>query len=218
VKHPAGKLCSVSSRAPEGPGPLKVRQPTERHGGSARTDEEVHISDMASQRRDARDCPQCRARGILPLDQATGEDAIPGTNENPVMMCPMCQQEFRATGMTWLGAWDVVDMTDEELHEFAAALNHQLGEMAQRMLPAPNTAAADKDNPPSVDAGARDFVVAEPSEGWQETQLDSFEVKARPPRRSLTCSPLEEIRLYALAADHATGPASRVKWMPRPSA
>ena len=29
-----------SSRAPEGPGPLKVRQPTDRHGGNARTDEE----------------------------------------------------------------------------------------------------------------------------------------------------------------------------------
>jgi hypothetical protein len=34
-------LVTQSSRGVEGPGPLKLRQPTERHGGNARFDEET---------------------------------------------------------------------------------------------------------------------------------------------------------------------------------
>jgi hypothetical protein len=86
----------VSSRAPEGPGPLTVRQPTERHGGNARIDEEVTMSTNDLPRRDARHCPRCGAMGILPLAQPT----------------PVCEEECRATGMRWLGAFDVGDMTN----------------------------------------------------------------------------------------------------------
>jgi len=52
-------------------------------------------------RRDARCCPDCGARGILPLDQPhTPEGGI----EDPIMICPICETEFRAVGATWLGA------------------------------------------------------------------------------------------------------------------
>jgi hypothetical protein len=81
------------------------------------------------------------------LEQDPGDDAIPGTIENPVMICPVCQQEFRATGMRWLGAWDIADMTDEELDEFAVALNRQLGEMAKRMRLSRDT--SNGNDPPS---------------------------------------------------------------------
>ena len=82
--------------------------------------------------RDARQCPQCGAMGILPLDQEPGEGAASGTIENPVMICPVCDVEYRATGMTWLGAIDLRGMTDAELHELAEALNAQMVEMARR--------------------------------------------------------------------------------------
>lgn len=49
---------------------------------------------------DARDCPKCGARGILPLAQTRG---LGGTIEEPVMLCPECGQEFGTVGMTWLG-------------------------------------------------------------------------------------------------------------------
>ena len=89
------------------------------------------MSEYAHRRRDARDCPQCGARGILPLHQDRQDDALPGTIENPVMICPVCDEKFRATGMTWMGAVDVGDMTDAEFHEFAEVLSAQLLEMAR---------------------------------------------------------------------------------------
>lgn len=67
-------------------------------------------------RRDARHRPRCGAMGILPLDQPAGDR---GEIENPVMICPVCEEEFRATGVKWLGAFDVADMSDEEIHEMA---------------------------------------------------------------------------------------------------
>jgi hypothetical protein len=54
--------------------------------------------------------------GILPLDQPDGEH---GQIEDPVMICPVCEEEFRATGMKWLGAFDVAKLTDEEIHKMA---------------------------------------------------------------------------------------------------
>jgi hypothetical protein len=59
-------------------------------------------------RRDARHCPRCGAMGILPLAQPTPDGQI----QDPVMICPICEEECRATGMRWLGAFDVGDMTN----------------------------------------------------------------------------------------------------------
>jgi hypothetical protein len=50
-------------------------------------------------RRDARHCPTCGALGILPLDQPRDPT---GAIQDPVMLCPVCQMEFRATGMQYL--------------------------------------------------------------------------------------------------------------------
>jgi hypothetical protein len=89
------------------------------------------MSEYRREHRDARRCPQCGARGILPLHQDPGEDAIPGTIENPVMICPVCDEEFRATGMTWMGAWSLADMTDAELDELTDVLIARMGEVAR---------------------------------------------------------------------------------------
>jgi len=45
----------------------------------------------------ARHCPTCGTLGILPLDQAHDER---GRIIDPMMLCPRCEVEFRATGMT----------------------------------------------------------------------------------------------------------------------
>ena len=111
---------------------MKVRQPTERHGGTARTDEGIHVSELTSPCGDARDCPQCGARGILPLEQDRGEDAAPGTIENPVMICPVCLQEFRSTGRTWLGVWDIADMTDENRERMVDAVIERMEAVARK--------------------------------------------------------------------------------------
>lgn len=87
----------------------------------------------SSRRRDARDCPHCGARGILPLHQEPDDDAVDGKIENPVMICPNCQQEFRATGMTWMGAVSVADMTDNEIDDLVEVLSEQLAELAREM-------------------------------------------------------------------------------------
>jgi len=71
------------------------------------------------ERRDALHCPRCGAKGILPLDQPPNEH---GGIVDSVMICPKCNHEFRATGVTWLGAFDVADMTDEGIEELATAL------------------------------------------------------------------------------------------------
>ena len=72
-------------------------------------------------RRDARHCPRCGAMGILPLDQPTGDH---GQIEDPLMICPVCEDEFRATGMEWVGAFNVADMADEEIHKMAEQINN----------------------------------------------------------------------------------------------
>jgi len=36
------------------------------------------------------------------------------------MICPVCEDEFRATGMKWLGGFNVADMTDDEIDAWAA--------------------------------------------------------------------------------------------------
>jgi len=81
---------------------------------------------------DARDCPQCGARGVLPIHQDPGEGAISGTIDNPVMTCPVCQKEFRATGMTWLGPVSVADLTDDQIDDFVKALVRQMATMLER--------------------------------------------------------------------------------------
>src|SRR5580704_3576295 len=63
-------------------------------------------------RRDARHCPQCGAMGILPLAQPVGDR---GEIQDPVMICSVCKDEFRATGMKWLGAFKLGDMSDGQI-------------------------------------------------------------------------------------------------------
>jgi ribosomal protein S27AE len=88
------------------------------------------MSEYTLDDRDARRCPLCGGMGILALHQDPGEDAVRGTIENPVLICPICDTEFRATGMTWMGAVDVRDMTDDEIEEYAKAVLERFGAMA----------------------------------------------------------------------------------------
>jgi len=44
--------------------------------------------------------------------------------EDPMMICPVCEDEFSATGMRWLGAFDVAKLTDKEIHEMAEQINN----------------------------------------------------------------------------------------------
>ena len=82
---PVGRDISpeLVRRRAEGPGPLTLRQPTYGHGGNARTDEEVTMATTDPPRRDARHCPHCGARGILPLDQPKEPS---GAIQDPVML------------------------------------------------------------------------------------------------------------------------------------
>lgn len=84
---------------------------------------------------DARHCPSCCTQGILPLDRLSDErDRI----ANPVMHCPNCQTEFRATGVTWLGAFrpstevGPEGLTDEQIAEMAEAMADVLWEEHER--------------------------------------------------------------------------------------
>jgi hypothetical protein len=54
--------------------------------------------------------------GILPLERPSGDD---GQIQDLVMICPVCKDEFRATGMRWLGAFKVAIMSDAELDAWA---------------------------------------------------------------------------------------------------
>lgn len=54
---------------------------------------------------DARDCPRCGVGGILPLDQDAGEDMDLGFYNNPVLICPICDEVFRSTATVWTGEW-----------------------------------------------------------------------------------------------------------------
>ncbi len=60
------------------------------------------MTDQRPERRDARCCPDCGARGILPLAQPRTRD---GSINNPLMICPVCEVEFRADGARWLGVF-----------------------------------------------------------------------------------------------------------------
>ncbi len=87
---------------------------------------------MKLAQRDARHCPRCGARGILPLDQTHGDH---GEIVDPFMICPVCEEEFRAKGVTWLGAFsppNVADMTDDETVEAAKAIGDWFREQVER--------------------------------------------------------------------------------------
>jgi len=68
---------------------------------------------------EARHCPTCGTLGILPLNQPHDER---GRIVDPLMVCPVCRVEFRATGVTWLGASrPPVEGSEEELEAWAQA-------------------------------------------------------------------------------------------------
>jgi len=75
----------------------------------------------------ARHCPTCGTLGILPLDQPRDER---GRIVDPVMLCPVCDREFRATGLTWLGAvevpadWD--ELPEDEKMEVARGMAREM--------------------------------------------------------------------------------------------
>jgi len=51
------------------------------------------------------------------------------------MICPVCEEEFRAKGVTWLGAFsppNVADMTDDETVEAAKAIGDWFREQVER--------------------------------------------------------------------------------------
>lgn len=112
---------------------MKRRQPADRHGGNAGHDEEVIMTEQPSERLPAAlFCPDCGCRGILPLDQPHEPG---GRIDNPVQICPVCETEFRADGVTWIGAvrpppnWD--ELSDEEQMAnalvMARSLRRQMG-------------------------------------------------------------------------------------------
>jgi len=70
-------------------------------------------------RREARHCPWCGCNGLLSLDQPADSH---GEIQAPVMIFPVCEEKFRATRMRWHGAFDIADMSDEQLDELADAL------------------------------------------------------------------------------------------------
>jgi hypothetical protein len=56
--------------------------------------------------------------GILPLDQPGGNGQI----DFPVMICPVREDEFRASGMRWLGAFKVSEVSDEQVDELSGQI------------------------------------------------------------------------------------------------
>jgi hypothetical protein len=54
---------------------------------------------IANGQRDARCCPECGTRGIMPLDQPRDRR---GRIRSPLMLCPQCEQEFVAEGFTYI--------------------------------------------------------------------------------------------------------------------
>jgi hypothetical protein len=73
--------------------------------------------------RDVRCCPECGARGVLPLDQPHTPD---GSIRDPIMTCPVCVRDFRAVGARWLGAFPV-PQDDAELEAVANEMERRLG-------------------------------------------------------------------------------------------
>jgi len=80
------------------------------------------VTDQRSERPDARCCPDCGARGILPLDQPHD---MGGGITDPLMLCPTCEKEFCAVGFTF-GAVkppsDWSSICEEEKHEAMSAM------------------------------------------------------------------------------------------------
>jgi len=78
--------------------------------------------------RSPRHCPHCGALGILPLDQPHDPD---GGITDPIMLCPVCNEEFRAVGAKWLGAFRPPDnATDEERDRWAQDVADLMAERA----------------------------------------------------------------------------------------
>jgi len=76
-------------------------------------------TDHEQPRRDARNCPRCGALGILPLAQPHEPDR---GIVDPTMLCPVCEVEFTATGMTYhpiAVPRDIEGMSHEELRKWA---------------------------------------------------------------------------------------------------
>lgn len=82
---------------------------------------------------EARNCPRCGTRGILPLDQPSDGR---GQIADPVMLCPSCQVEFQAEGTTCLGFVRPPDgAIEEELWEWAKEVAAQwLGVESENQL------------------------------------------------------------------------------------
>jgi hypothetical protein len=79
----------------------------------------------------ARHCPRCGAMGILPLDQPRGPT---GAIKDPVMICPICADEFRATGAAWLGAFrppDLAKSTENGTRQWAKDVATAIANRAQ---------------------------------------------------------------------------------------
>jgi hypothetical protein len=65
--------------------------------------------------------PTCGALGIVPLGQPREPN---GAIQDPVMLCPVCEVEFRATGMRYLVARPpgrFGPLSDEEAEAWARA-------------------------------------------------------------------------------------------------
>jgi hypothetical protein len=71
-------------------------------------------------RRDSRHCPTCGAMAILPVDQPREAN---GAIQDPVMLCPMCEVEFTATGMRFVAARppELGTLSEDEVRTWARA-------------------------------------------------------------------------------------------------
>jgi len=94
-------LAIHSSRRAEAPGPATL---TNRPSGTVAMPGPMRrstVSTNSPRRRDAPSLPPVWSHGDTPLDQPAGDG---GEIQDPMMICPICEEEFRATGMTWLGS------------------------------------------------------------------------------------------------------------------
>ena len=88
------------------------------------------MADSEPRWNDTRRCPRCRAMGILSLAQPRDEG---GRIAEPAMLCPVCDEEFMATGMTWMGAVPVQaidEMSDDEFETLVSQVaNDWVGDL-----------------------------------------------------------------------------------------
>ncbi len=75
----------------------------------------------------ARQCPTCGALGIVRLPAEFGDR---GRLVDPTMVCPLCEREFTAAGMTYQSfGRPPIDEGDEALEAWCeAAIDHWLGQ------------------------------------------------------------------------------------------